>query len=259
MANVENLCSINIKTVANAFLAPRAEPDIPEYLVKKGVPFREAHEIVGGLVADCVTTGMSLNQRAGTERQNIRSCIAITETFRIALESFNLRQQIMREKNWLSTLQVRITRHDNIDMLLGEIEQRGLQRAKPCTQLRNLRFDVKTQIERDLIVPTACGVKLRTRGADSFHESSFDIHVHVFERSLPLEFPGFDLPFDRAQFLLDLSPLIGGYDSCLGKPCGVRDRSGDIVAVQPPIKRNRLALAQSNLSGGLAESSFSHG
>jgi argininosuccinate lyase len=36
--------------------------DIAEYLVKKGVPFREAHEIVGRLVADCVTTGMSLNQ-----------------------------------------------------------------------------------------------------------------------------------------------------------------------------------------------------
>jgi argininosuccinate lyase len=36
--------------------------DIAEYLAKKGMPFREAHEIVGGLVADCVTTGMSLNQ-----------------------------------------------------------------------------------------------------------------------------------------------------------------------------------------------------
>jgi argininosuccinate lyase len=30
--------------------------------VKKGVPFREAHEIVGRLVADCVTKEMSLNQ-----------------------------------------------------------------------------------------------------------------------------------------------------------------------------------------------------
>jgi len=36
--------------------------DLTEYLVKKGMPFREAHEIVGRLVADCVTTGMSLNQ-----------------------------------------------------------------------------------------------------------------------------------------------------------------------------------------------------
>ncbi len=36
--------------------------DLAEYLVKKGMPFRGAHEIVGRLVADCVTTGMSLNQ-----------------------------------------------------------------------------------------------------------------------------------------------------------------------------------------------------
>ncbi len=36
--------------------------DLTEYLVKKGMPFREAHEIVGRLVAGCVTTGMSLNQ-----------------------------------------------------------------------------------------------------------------------------------------------------------------------------------------------------
>jgi len=36
--------------------------DIAEYLVKKGVPFREAHEIVGGLVADCAAKGIPLNQ-----------------------------------------------------------------------------------------------------------------------------------------------------------------------------------------------------
>src|SRR6266566_6938664 len=67
------------------------------------------------------------SQRAGTEWQNIGSRIAITKTFRVALECFDLRQQIMRQENWLGTLQVRITGHDNIDMLLGEIEQRGLQ------------------------------------------------------------------------------------------------------------------------------------
>jgi len=36
--------------------------DIAEYLVKKGMPFREAHEIVGGLVADCAAKGIPLNQ-----------------------------------------------------------------------------------------------------------------------------------------------------------------------------------------------------
>jgi argininosuccinate lyase len=36
--------------------------DLAEYLVKRGMPFRRAHAIVGSLVADCVTKGMALNQ-----------------------------------------------------------------------------------------------------------------------------------------------------------------------------------------------------
>ena len=36
--------------------------DLAEYLVTKGMPFRRAHAIVGGLVADCVTKRMALNQ-----------------------------------------------------------------------------------------------------------------------------------------------------------------------------------------------------
>jgi argininosuccinate lyase len=36
--------------------------DLAEYLVTKGMPFRRAHAIVGGLVANCVTKGMALNQ-----------------------------------------------------------------------------------------------------------------------------------------------------------------------------------------------------
>src|SRR5882724_8576042 len=35
--------------------------DLAEYLVKKGVPFREAHEIVGALVANAVAQGTKLN------------------------------------------------------------------------------------------------------------------------------------------------------------------------------------------------------
>lgn len=34
--------------------------DLAEYLVKKGVPFRKAHEIVGRMVGDCVRTGREL-------------------------------------------------------------------------------------------------------------------------------------------------------------------------------------------------------
>ena len=36
--------------------------DLAEYLVKKGMPFREAHEIIGKLVTQCVTKRRLLNQ-----------------------------------------------------------------------------------------------------------------------------------------------------------------------------------------------------
>ena len=36
--------------------------DLAEYLVKRGMPFRRAHTIIGSLVTDCVTRGIALNQ-----------------------------------------------------------------------------------------------------------------------------------------------------------------------------------------------------
>jgi argininosuccinate lyase len=35
--------------------------DLAEYLVKKGMPFREAHEIVGKLVSDAIAKGTKLD------------------------------------------------------------------------------------------------------------------------------------------------------------------------------------------------------
>jgi hypothetical protein len=43
------------------------------------------------------------------------------------------------------------------------------------------------------------------------------------EPPFPLEFTGSDFLFDCAQFVLDLLPLIDGYDSCLSERCGVRN------------------------------------
>ena len=36
--------------------------DIAEYLVKKGVPFREAHEITGRIVLHCINKNIGLNE-----------------------------------------------------------------------------------------------------------------------------------------------------------------------------------------------------
>jgi len=36
--------------------------DLADYLVKKGMPFRTAYKLVGGLVAECINEGLSLNE-----------------------------------------------------------------------------------------------------------------------------------------------------------------------------------------------------
>src|SRR5439155_27295233 len=169
------------------------------------------------------------SEGAGAKWKNIRSNQAITKTLSVAFKSFDLAEQVMRESDWLGTLQMCVARHDNIEMLFGEIKQRDLQSTKLGTHLAALRFHIKPKIERNLVVSAARGVQLRTGGADSFRERGFDIHVHVFERSLPLEFSGVDLLLDRAQSVLDLLPFIAGYDSCLGERRGVHGRSRNII------------------------------
>jgi argininosuccinate lyase len=36
--------------------------DLAEYLVKKGIPFRKAHEVVGRIVGDCIKMGTDLEK-----------------------------------------------------------------------------------------------------------------------------------------------------------------------------------------------------
>lgn len=51
--------------------------DLADYLVKKGVPFREAHETTGNIVKDCIATGKSIFQLSKKELK--KYCDKITE------------------------------------------------------------------------------------------------------------------------------------------------------------------------------------
>ena len=47
--------------------------DAADYLVKKGLPFREAHEIIGHMVLLCLEKGCSIDQLSMQELKNINS------------------------------------------------------------------------------------------------------------------------------------------------------------------------------------------
>jgi len=60
--------------------------DLADYLVKKGIPFRQAHHIVGAVVALAEKTGKRLNQLALAELQDVNPTFG-----RDALGVFNLK------------------------------------------------------------------------------------------------------------------------------------------------------------------------
>ena len=142
----------------------------------------------------------------------------------------------MRKSYRLGALQMRVTRHHQIEILFSKIEQRGLQISQATRYFCNLCFYIEPKIERNLVVPAARGMKLRARGTDSLRKRCFDIHVHVFERRVPVKFARFDLLLDRAQLGLNFSPLASGYDSRPRERSCVRDRSCDIMRVKSPIE-----------------------
>src|ERR1019366_4269659 len=67
--------------------------DLADYLVKKGMPFRQAHHVVGAVVALAEKTGKPLNQLTLAELQSVDKAFG-----RDALGVFNL-QRAMAKRN----------------------------------------------------------------------------------------------------------------------------------------------------------------
>src|SRR5436190_5303669 len=176
------------------------------------------------------------SERAGTERENISPRETISKTTVIALECFDLCEQVMGKKDWLGALQMSVTGHDKIDMFFGETKQGALQIPQARRHFRDLRLDVETQIERDLIVAAARRVQFRTSGANSFRQRRFDVHVDILERLVPLKSSRIDFFLNFAQSVIDLTVFIGRNDAGLREGGSMRERASDVVPIKPPIK-----------------------
>jgi argininosuccinate lyase len=72
--------------------------DLADYLVKKGMPFRQAHHVVGAVVALAEKTGKPLNQLTFAELQSVDPVTGTKVFGRDALGVFNL-QRAMAKRN----------------------------------------------------------------------------------------------------------------------------------------------------------------
>src|SRR3954451_17313033 len=94
---------------------------------------------------------------------------------------------------------MRVTRHDHIEDAIRKLDQRALESANCGTHVRDLSLCIEAQIERDLVVATACRVKLRACRTDPLRQCGFDVHVHVYELRIPLKCTARNLFFYRSQ------------------------------------------------------------
>jgi argininosuccinate lyase len=92
MAAMLNNTKVNKPVCACAAADPALlATDLADYLVKKGMPFRQAHHVVGVVVALAEKTGKRLNQLTLAELQSVKP-VAGTKYFgRDALGVFNLK------------------------------------------------------------------------------------------------------------------------------------------------------------------------
>src|SRR6478735_3614599 len=153
----------------------------------------------------------------------------------------------MREINRLRTLQMSVARHDDVSMLLRQSEQCILHRAKTDDDLVDLLAHVEAKVERDLIIAAACAMQFRARRTNPFGQRGLDVHMHIFQRLVPHESALGYFAFDLAQPARDHLELVSGENSSSGKSGGMRDGSGNVMAVKPSIERNRFAVTLSNL------------
>jgi argininosuccinate lyase len=88
-----------------------AATEVADLLVRRGVPFREAHGVVGGLVRDAVEQGKSLSEL--TPEELSARCEQLDESF----------YEVLKRSSWLESK--RIEGGTSSEALARQIEQAG--------------------------------------------------------------------------------------------------------------------------------------
>jgi hypothetical protein len=75
--------------------------------------------------------------------------------------------------------------------------------------------------------------------ADAFDQPGLDIHMNILKRDRPLEVTLLDVRLNTLQTGNNGTALLCGNDAGVGEHAGMRDRAGDVVAIQPLVEVNR--------------------
>ena len=192
-------------------------------------------------------------ERGASQRQAVDAFAAVGEPLRVAVEHFEVRHQVVRERHRLRDLHMRVARHDGIGVPVREIEQRTLCCLDKVRNLVDRRAQIQPHVGRHLVVARARGMQPLAGIADERGQPALDVHVHVFEIDRPFEAAGADLVADLGEALFDRGKVGGGEDVGRAQHARVRERARDVEFSEAPVEVNGRGKALDEPGHGFAK------
>jgi hypothetical protein len=155
---------------------------------------------------------------------------------------------VVREAHRLSHLQVGAAGQDGLDVLLGHLDQRGLQLRQQRLQRVDLAAQPQPHVGRHLVVARAAGVQPLAGVAHQLRQAGLDVEVNVFEVELPLEAPRLDLFADLRHAALDVGQVLRRDDALRRQHLGVREAALDVGLPQALVEEHAGGVALDQLA-----------
>ena len=192
---------------------------------------------------------------AAAEGHHVGAFIAIGEAFDVAQEHFAVSVDVLSDGNRLSPAHMRITGHDILNIVVGDIQERVYKRFEVSADIDNAVFDIQTKVGCDLIVARTRGVQHFAGCTDALCEFLFDEGVDIF-RAFQRQTAFFDIGENIYESVADLVRTFFGNDLRFSKHLDVRDACQNIMPIQFVVERKRLVEIIGALCARLCKTSF---
>ena len=138
-----------------------------------------------------------------TQRQPVDATAGVGQTPGIAGEHLHIGQQVVAEGDGLCHLQVGEARHDRVGVLLGERQQRFLQRTQQGQDLVGGVTQPQPDVGGDLVVARAGRVQALAGITDQLGQALLDVEVDILQIQRPREAARGDLLTNGCKTTLD--------------------------------------------------------
>ncbi len=192
-------------------------------------------------------------QRGGAQRQPVDALAHVGHALGVAAEHLHIGQHVVAEAHRLRHLQVGEAGQDDLDVLLGDVEQRLLQVDQQAADQVDLAAQPQAHVGGDLVVAAAAGVQALARVADQLGQARLDVQVHVFQIELPVELAGLDFLADLRHALLDGGQVGAPMMPWRGQHAGMGQRALDVGLPQALVEKHAGGVALDQLAHGLRE------